>query len=231
MVEDIEVQVVRKKIKNLNLAICPPDGRVRVSVPSHVTDETVRRVVLSRLSWIKKHQANFRSRPRPPQREMVSGESHYLWGKPYPLEVIERWGRHEMEITNSDRLRLYVKPNTTRVNRAKVLTEFYRAEMKKRLPDLIAKWEATLGEQVSEWGVKKMKTRWGSCNVSARRIWLNLELAKKPAECLEYILVHEMVHLLERRHNKRFRSYMDQFMPQWRSQREALDREGQPLNH
>jgi predicted metal-dependent hydrolase len=153
---------------------------------------------------------------------MVSGEVHTLWGQRCRLEVIERAGRHEVKFRGSGQLCMYVRPGTTRANRKKVLTEFYRAEMKARLPGMIAKWENVMGVQVAEWGVKQMKTRWGSCNVKARRVWLNLELAKRPPECLEYILVHEMVHLLERGHNKRFYGYMDKFMPGWREYRERL---------
>ena len=219
---DIEVLLVRKKIKNLNLTVSPPDGRVRVSVPLRVNDRTVREFILTRLDWIKNHQVRIQQQPGPPQFRFVSGEDHYLWGQRRRLELIERAGKLAVEITGNGRMRLFVKPNTTRPNRQKVLTEFYRAEMKKRLPDLIVKWEAIISVQVSEWGVKKMKTRWGSCNVKARRIWLNLELAKKPPECLEAILVHEMVHMLERGHNKRFYGYMDQFMPGWRKYREML---------
>jgi len=224
MVADIEVLVVRKKIKNLNLTVSPPDGRVRVSVPTHVPDKTVREFMLSKMSWIKEHQAHYQAQPRPPQQVMITGESHYLWGKPYRLEVIERWGKHEVGITESAHLRMYVKPKTTQANREKALDDWYRTEMKERLPGLIAKWEAIIGKQVSEWRIKKMKTRWGSCNVKAKRIWFNLELAKRPPECLEVILVHEMVHLLERGHNKRFYRYMDQFMPGWRSSRDLLIR-------
>jgi predicted metal-dependent hydrolase len=223
-VADIEVLVVRKKIKNLNLTVKPPVGGVRVSVPYHVTDETVRRVVRSRLDWIKKHQARYLSQPLPPQLEFVTDEAHYLWGKPYRLEVVERWGKHEVELTNNSQLNMFVKPQTSKANREKALDNFYRAQLEQRLPNLITKWETTIGEKVSEWRIKKMKTRWGSCNVKARRIWFNLELAKRPPEILEYILVHEMVHLLERGHNKRFYQHMDQFMPEWRSHQEVLAR-------
>lgn len=216
--------VVRKKIKNLNLTVSPPDGRVRVSVPLRVNDRDVREFILSRYDWIKKYQSRIREQPGPLQYKFVTGEDHYLWGQRCRLEVFERAGKHSVEVSSSGQLCMFVKPNTIRAIRQKVLTEFYRTEMKKRLPDLIAKWEAIIGVQVSEWGVKKMKTRWGSCNVKARRIWLNLELAKRPLECLEAILVHEMVHLVEWRHNKRFYGYMDQFMPGWRKYREMLER-------
>lgn len=228
-VNDIEVQVVRKKIKNLHLAVYPPDGHVRVAVPLHITDENVRLAVVSKISWIKKQQTHYRAQSRQSQREMVSGESHYLWGKRYRLEVIERHGRHEVEIKNNSWLRLYSQPGTSTKNREFVISELYRSEVKKRVPELIAKWEPIIGEPVLDWGVKKMKTKWGSCTIEAKRIWLNLELAKKPTECLEYILVHEIVHFLERLHNDNFRFHMDKFMPQWRLHRDVLN--SYPLAH
>ncbi len=228
-VNNIEVQVVRKDIKNLHLAVYPPDGRVRVAVPLHITDDNVRLAVISKLSWIKKQQATFKAQPRQSPREMVSGESHYFFGRRYRMAVIERYGRHEVVIKNSAKLILYVKPNTTTANRELALNAWYRAELKKRIPALIAKWEPIIGQQVAEWGIKKMKTKWGSCNIPQRRIWLNLELAKKPPECLEYILVHEMVHLLERHHNATFRTYMDHFLPNWRLHRDVLN--SAPLAH
>jgi predicted metal-dependent hydrolase len=228
-VNDIEVQIVRKEIKNLHLGVYPPDGRVRVAAPHHVSDDNVRLAVISKLSWIKKQQASFRVQPRQSQREMVSGESHYLWGRRYLLQVVERNGRHELLIKSNKQLILYVQPHTTRANRELVLNEWYRAALKEQLPQLIAKWEPVIGEQVVDWGIKRMKTKWGSCNIEARRIWLNLELAKKPRECLEYILVHEMVHLLERQHNDPFRAHMDKFMPQWRMYRDVLNQS--PLSH
>lgn len=228
-VNNIEVQVVRKDIKNLHLAVYPPDGRVRVAVPLHITDDNVRLAVITKLSWIKKQQAAFKAQPRQSAREMVSGESHYFLGRRYRLEVIERHGHHEVVVKNSSKLSLYVKPNTTPANRELALNEWYRAELKQRLPALIAKWEPIIGQPVAEWGIKKMKTKWGSCNISHRRIWLNLELAKKPPECLEYILVHEMVHLLERHHNDTFRTHMDHFLPNWRLHRDVLN--SAPLAH
>ena len=228
-VNDIEVQIVRKDIKNLHLGVYPPNGRVRVAAPTHVTDDNVRLAVISKLSWIKKQRANFQAQTRQSQREMVTGESHYVWGKRYLLDVVERTGKHEIVIKSNKRLTLYVSPNTARANRELVLNEWYRAALKAQVPDLIAKWEPIIGVQVAEWGIKKMKTKWGSCTIEAGRIWLNLELAKKPRECLEYILVHEMVHLLERHHNEQFRAYMDKFMPQWRWHRDVLNQA--PLAH
>lgn len=228
-VSGIEVQVVRKDIKNVHLAVYPPNGRVRVAVPLHVTDDNVRLAVVNKLSWIRKQQAHFQAQARQSQREMVSGESHYVWGRRYLLDVVERTGRHEVVIKTNKDLVLYVNPGTTRDNRERALNEWYRAQLKERIPELIAGWEPVIGKQVNEWGVKKMKTRWGTCNIDARRIWLNLELAKKPPACLEYILVHEMVHFLVRHHNGEFRSYMDRFLPQWRLIRDELN--AAPLAH
>jgi len=210
------VEVVRKAIKNLHLAVYPPEGRVRVAVPLHVTDENVRLAVISKLGWIKKQKTNFKDQPRQSRREMVSGESHYFMGRRYLLDVVQRYGRHDIAIENNTRMTLYVQTGTSERNKEKVLLEWYRRQLKALIPDLIAKWELVIGVQVSQWGIKKMKTRWGACNIAAKRIWLNLELAKKPPECLTYILVHEMVHFLERHHNDRFKTLMDRFMPQWR---------------
>lgn len=228
-INNIEVQVVRKKIKNLHLAVYPPDGRVRVAVPQHLSDDNVRLAVISRLRWIKTQQAAFQAQSRQSQREMVSGESHYFLGRRYLLDVVERWGPHQVEISNNTDLVLYVTPGTSRDNRERALHEWYRAELKKQVPDLLAKWEPIIGQPVAAWGIKRMKTKWGSCNIAQRRIWLNLELAKKPPECLEYILVHELVHLLERHHNDTFRAYMNKFLPQWQLHRDVLN--SSPLAH
>lgn len=222
-VRGIDVQVVRKDIKNVHLAVYPPNGRVRVAVPLHITDDNIRLAVINKLGWIRKQQASLRAQPRQSRREMVSGESHYVWGRRYLLDVVERVGKHEVVIQNNTDLTLYVNPGTTRANRAAALNEWYRAQLKARIPDLLATWEPIIGVEVAEWGVKRMKTKWGSCNIEARRVWLNLELAKKPDECLEYILVHELVHLLERRHNEAFRAHMDRYLPQWRMRRELLN--------
>jgi len=225
VVSGIPVQVVRKAIKNLHLSVCPPDGHVRLAVPLHMTDDNVRLAVITRLSWIKKQQANFQAQPRQSEREIVTGESHYVFGKRYRLEVIERRGRHEVIIKNNSTLQLFVNPSTSTQPRALVLTEWYRQQLKARIPDLLTHWEPLVGRQVSDWGIKKMKTKWGSCNISQRRIWLNLELAKKPIECLEYVMVHELVHLLERHHSDRFKAYMDKYLPQWQRCRDILKRE------
>lgn len=226
---DIPVLVVRKPIKNMHLAVYPPEGRVRVSAPLRITDENIRLAIISRLKWIRKKQAIFAAQPRQSARKMITGESHYIFGRRYRLEVIERHGRHEIVVKNNTTLQLFVRPRASVESRKKVLNEWYRQQLKIRIPGLLSQWQPIIGKQVDDWGVKKMKTRWGSCNISKRRIWLNLELAKKPVECLEYVLVHELVHLHERYHNDRFKGFMDQFLPQWRSCRDTLHHA--PLGH
>lgn len=219
----IEMQLDRKPIKNLYIKVLPPDGRVCVSAPRMMTDTAIRMAVISRIPWIKKQQNNLARQARQSDREMVSGECHYLWGKQYRLNVIERGGRHEVKIEREE-INLYVNPGTLVENKALVLTEYYRVDLKTRIEMSISHWQDKIGVTANGWGVKKMKTRWGSCNIGAKRIWLNLELVKKPPECLEYVLVHELVHLLERKHNKRFKAYMDKYLPDWRERRERLNR-------
>ena len=225
VVDDIDVQIIRKKIKNLHLRVYPPDGRVRVTAPMYVSDDGIRSAVLDRFGWIRKQQVRLAKLPPVVPCEMVSGESHYYLGESYPLEVIERKGKHEVMLKNNSALLLYVRPGTCVDKRALILSDWYRQEIKTMIPELIQKWEPIIGVQVDDWGIKKMKTRWGTCNIGARRIWLNLELMKKPMACLEYVLVHEMVHLLERYHNRNFKAYMDRFVPDWRLHDETLKRE------
>lgn len=225
LVSGIPVQIVRKPIENLHLGVYPPDGRVRVAVPLHVTDDNARLAVISRLPWIRKQQKGFRAQARQSQREMVTGETHYVWGTRYRLRVTERRGRH-LVVIRGRTMHLYVNPGTTDENRRRVLTEWYRDMLKQRVPGLMEHWQPIIGRS-ADWGVQRMKTRWGSCNVALSRILLNLELAKKPPECLEYIVVHELVHLLERQHTQRFRQLMDHYLPQWERCRAVLN--GQPL--
>lgn len=229
IVSGFEVQVVRKAIKNLHLSVHPPEGKVRISVPAHVSDDQVRLTIVSRLPWIRKRQAAFIAQPRQSVREMVSGESHYLFGKRYRLEVVERRGKHGVVVKNTTTLLLVVNPGTTTTNRLLVLNDWYRAQLKECIPALLDHWQKKIGVETTAWGVKRMKTRWGSCNTGKKRILINLELAKKPPVCLEYIVVHELVHLLERNHNDRFRGFLDGFLPTWQLSRDVLKRE--PLSH
>jgi len=218
----LSLQLNRKPIKNLHISVLPPDGRIRVSAPEQMTDTAIRMAVVSRIPWIKEQQRDFAAQPRQSDREMVGGECHYYWGKRHRLNVVERSGRHEVKVSGG-KIHLFVNPGTSVENKMLVLTEFYRTELKVHIEKLITDWQSRIEVDVADWSVKKMKTKWGSCNTSAKRIWLNLELAKKPPECLEYILVHELVHLLERKHNERFRALMDRFLPNWRERRDLLN--------
>ena len=229
LVRGLKVDVVRKDIKNLHLGVYPPEGRVRVAAPLRVNDEAIRLAVISKLPWIKRQQNRFLSQERQSEREYVYRENHYFFGQRYLLNVIEHVGQSRVEIQNKTRIDLYVPPGSDPLKREQVLLAWYRRELKALIPSLIKKWEEIIGVTVEDWGVKKMKTKWGSCNINERRIWLNLELAKKPVECLEYVVVHEMVHLLERNHTDRFKQTMDQFMPQWRQNRDILNQS--PLSH
>lgn len=225
----IRVQIIRKPIKNLHLGVYPPDGRVRVAAPLAVTDAAVRLAVIGKLAWIKRQRARFQGQARESAREFISGESHYFRGRRYRLCVVEHDRAGQVVLRNATTLELRVRPGTDRAGRQRVLHGWYRGHLRTVIPPLLARWEATLGVKAAGWGIKLMKTRWGACNVEARRIWLNLELAKKPVRCLEYILVHELVHLIERHHNDRFLAVMDQHLPQWRSYRQLLN--SAPLGH
>lgn len=228
-VSGIRVAIVRKAIKNLHLGVYPPQGRVRVAAPLRVSDEAVRLAVVAKLGWIRRQQARFEAQPRQSAREMVSGESHYYLGRRYRLRVIEGEGAARIEVRNQTTLHLYARPGLDAQEREKVLQRWYRRQLRALVPPLLEKWQPVVGVEVGAWGIKRMKTKWGSCNIETRRIWLNLELAKKPLQCLEYLLVHELVHLLERRHDERFRACMDRVMPTWRLHREVLNQA--PLGH
>ena len=224
IVGGLAVEVVRKEIKNLNLRVYPPHGRVRITVPSRLDDEAVHLAVIRRLGWIRRHQERFRQQERQSARKMVTGESHYVQGRPYRLDVVEHDGPPTVRLIDNHTLELRVRSGTDRAKWAALLDGWYRDRLRQQIPDLISKWEPIVGVEVAEWRIKRMKTRWGTCNITARRIWLNLELAKKPASCLEYVVVHEMVHLIERHHNDRFKECMDRFLPQWRLHRDELNR-------
>ena len=228
-VSDLTVEVVRKDIKNLHLGVYPPNGRVRVATPLVISDEAVRLAVIGKLGWIKRQQAKFEAQPRQSPREMVSGESHYFLGQRYRLRVLAYTGPPRIRCSGTDFLDLFVRPETTVEQRQRVLECWYREQLRERIPPLLEQWQPMLGVRVADWGIKKMKTRWGSCNTRARRVWFNLELAKKPARCLEYVVVHELVHLLERNHGDRFKALMDRYLPAWRGCREELNQA--PLGH
>jgi predicted metal-dependent hydrolase len=220
---EIEVEVTFKDIKNVHLSVHPPAGRVSVSAPSRMSLDTIRAFAVSRLGWIRRQQRKLREQEREAPREYLDRESHYVWGKRYLLVIREGDGSPFVELRHS-RMVLCVRPGTGVSRRQEIMAAWYRDRMREAVPPLLAKWQPRLGVDVSRFFVQRMKTRWGSCNPDARTIRLNTELAKKPLECLEYIVVHELVHLLEATHNARFVALMDRFMPDWQFRREVLNR-------
>jgi predicted metal-dependent hydrolase len=225
---DIGVDVVRKDIKNVHLSVHPPTGRVRIAAPERMSLETVRVFAITKLPWIKKQQSKLREQERETPREYLDRESHYVWGKRYLLKVIEVDQAPSIELSHG-RMILRVRQGADTAKRQALLEEWQREQLRKAVPPLIAKWERLMGVRVGRFFIQRMKTKWGSCNHPVGSIRLNTDLARKPRECLEYIVVHEMVHLLEPTHNARFMALMDQFVPKWQSHRQALNR--LPVRH
>ncbi|MGK7945944.1 MAG: M48 family metallopeptidase [Microcystaceae cyanobacterium] len=220
---EININVVRKPIKNLYLTVHPPDGEIRISAPHHIKSEAIRLFALSKLSWIKKQQKKLQAQERETPREYINRESHYVWGERYLLKIIEKNQPPQIDIQHKT-LVLQVRPETSLEKKEAILYYWYREQLKQAIPPLLKKWEGLMNVKVNKFFVQRMKTKWGSCNPTARNIRLNSELAKKPRECLEYVLVHEMNHLIEPSHNHRFISLMDSFIPQWRHYQQMLNR-------
>lgn len=229
LIAGLDVEVVRKEIKHLHVGVYPPLGRVRVAAPLRLDDEAVRLAVVSRLGWIRRKQREFVEQVRQSQREFLSGESHYFQGRRYLLSVKRREGTPELRIVGNSRMELCVPPGFDRDQRDMVLQRWYRRQLRLLIPELLNKWQPKVGKSAAEVRIRKMKTHWGGCNDATRSVWLNLELIKKPIACLEYVLVHELVHLHERHHNDRFLKLMDTFLPAWRVHRDELNRA--PLAH
>jgi predicted metal-dependent hydrolase len=224
----ITLEVVRKDIKNVHLSVYPPTGRVRISAPLRMSLDTIRLFAISKLGWIKQQQKKLREQERESPREYLDRESHYVWGKRFLLKVVEEDVAPSVKMLH-DTILLCVRPGADDETREAVVAGWYRQLLKSALPPLIEVWESRLSVTVNGFFVQQMKTKWGSCNPTARTIRLNTELAKKPKECLEYIVVHEMAHLLEPTHNTRFIAMMDQFMLKWRFYRDILNR--LPVRH
>lgn len=220
---DMVVDVVLKDIKNVHLSVYPPTGSVRISAPERMSIDTIRVFAVSKLDWIKQQQAKLRQQERETPREYIDRESHYVWGRRHLLTIRESRESPAVEVKHSQ-LVLRVRHGTGERKREAIVEEWYREQLKKAVPILLARWQPLMGVTVERFFVQRMKTKWGSCNHEARTIRLNTELAKKPAECLEYLVVHELVHLLEPTHNARFVSLMDRFMPKWQFYREVLNR-------
>ncbi len=221
--ENISIEVEQKDVKNIHLSVYPPDGKVRITAPSQMDMDTIRVFAISKFQWIKDQKKALLSQERESEREFLDEESHYFFGKRFLLKIHEIDAAPKVELDHKH-IHLHIRPNTNLEKKRTIIDEWYRAELKKITPKLIAKWEKKVGVKSNEFGIKKMRTKWGTCNTRAKRIWLNLELAKKPKECVEYIIVHELVHLLERSHNPRFVKLLDQNMPKWRFHRDELNR-------
>lgn len=208
----------------MHLSVYPPTGRVRIAAPLNVDDEAVKLFAISKLAWIKKNQRKFEMQDRQMPRVFEQRESHYFEGKRYLLRVTEQNAPPRVEIKTKTYIDLFIRPNATIEQRQNCINEWYRKQLKKQIPQLIEKWETIIGVSVSDWGVKQMKTKWGTCNIEQKRIWINLELAKKPHNCLEYIIVHEMIHLIERHHNDNFLAHLDKNLPKWKLYKDELNR-------
>lgn len=225
-VAGIEVELVQKEIKNLHLAVYPPDGRVRLAAPVEVNEKTLELYVISKIPWIRKQQRKFANQNRQSPRKYVDRESHYYLGKRYLLRVHEAGHSYrsaKVEEKTKTYLDMYVKPGYTVEQKAELLKEWYRSELKKVLAELLPKWEKILGVQANEVKVQTMRTKWGSCNTEKGNLLFNIELAKKPYDCIEYVVVHELAHLLERTHNDNFIAYLDKYLPNWKHLKEELN--------
>ena len=226
---ELDIHLTRKHIKNLHISVMPPAGQVKVSAPDAMTETAIRMAVIHRIPWIRRQQTAFAKQERQSAREMVNGETHYLWGRRYRLQVIESDTLKSQTIKlKGGKLVLTVNTDASEEVKLKVLTEYYRGRLKARAPDLIDKWSKKTDVTINSWQIQKMKTKWGSCNVEEGNIRLNLDLAKKPLPCLEYIILHELLHFKERQHNDRFKALLDIYMPDWRSRRDLLNQ--MPLN-
>lgn len=225
---NIDVEVIQKDIKNVHLSVHPPIGRVRIAAPSRMNIDTIRIYAISKLSWIKKQQTKILNQKREAPREYLTKESHYYLGKRYLLKVIELDTVPIVNLTHST-IELYVRPGSPIEKRKEILENWYREQLRELAADLITHWEKKMKVKVEEFGIKKMKTKWGTCNEEAKRIWLNFELAKKPLECIEYIVVHELVHLKERHHNDKFVAHMNNFLPTWKQLKSDLNK--LPVSH
>ncbi len=228
-VGNINIEIVRKRIKNIHLAVYPPHGRVRLATPMDVEEEAIKLFAISKLPWIRKQQRKLIHQDRQSSRKYIDRESHYFQGRRFLLRVMEGQWKQRVEIKSRTYIDLYVHPKSTVEQRESVMNAWYRKQLKEQIALLMNEWQSKIGVSVDAWSVKQMKTKWGTCNTESQKILFNLELAKKPDRCVEYIIVHELVHLLERKHNDRFLAWMNKFMPQWRTRREELNQ--LPVSH
>ena len=222
VISNIPVEVIRKNIKNMPLSVLPPDGRVRVSAPTQLTDEAITMFVRTKLGWIKKQQEKFQQQPRQSERQYVSGETLYVWGKQYFLQVEYSYKGNALTLSG-DKAILTVRKESSPTQRESFVNEWYRNLLKQEVAKYLPKWEKTTGLYCSSWQSKYMTTKWGTCNPTSKKIWLNLQLAKKPIECLEYVILHELAHLKVHNHGPEFTAILDQYMPYWREHKRRLN--------
>lgn len=222
LISNIPVEVIRKNIKNMHLAVLPPDGKVRVSAPETISDEAIAMFIRTKLGWVKKQREVFRQQPRQSERQYVSGETMYIWGRQYFLQVEYSYQGNSLELIG-DKAILTVRKESSVKQREAFVNEWYRAKLKDEVAKYLPKWERITGLYCTSWQSKYMTTKWGTCNVTSGKIWLNLQLAKKPIECLEYVILHELAHLKEKSHGPEFVAILDQHMPQWRERKKLLN--------
>jgi predicted metal-dependent hydrolase len=219
---DISITVTRKAIKNVHLSVYPPDGLVRLSAPTGTRPEVARAYAISKIGWIREQQEKLRNQARETPRAFVERESHYLWGRRYLMTVVEHDAKPYVSVDHK-RITLSVRPGTGHAKRATVIHEWHKSLLHEVVPLLIGKWEPKLGVHVAAYFLQRMKTKWGGCNYGAGHIRLNTELVRKPKDLLEYVIVHEMVHLLEPKHNDRFMAILGRHYPTWREARAELN--------
>lgn len=221
-ISGISAEIIKKNIKNLHLSVLPPDGKVRVSAPITISDETIEMFVRTKIGWIKKQQEKFANQPRQSERQYVSGETLYFWGKQYFLQVDYSYKGNSLFLDGNKAV-LIVRKESTVKQREAFVNEWYREHLKKELSVLIPKWENITGLKCSSWQTKYMTTRWGTYNRTTGKIWINLQLAKKSPECLEYVILHELAHTRVKNHGDDFVSILDKYMPYWREVKKKLN--------
>lgn len=221
-ISGIQIEIEKKNIKNLHLTVVPPNGKVHVSAPLHLTDESIAMFVRTKLGWIKKQREIFANQPRQNEREFVSGETLYLFGQQYFLRVEYSYKGNSLVLSGNEAV-LTVRKESTAKQRETFVNEWYRALLKEKIEIYLPKWENITGLHCDSWQTKYMTTRWGTCNTNTGKIWLNLQLAKKPLECLEYVILHELAHLKVSNHSKDFVAILDRYMPYWRETRKLLN--------
>lgn len=223
VVDGVSVKITRKKIKNLNLSVRPPEGNVCLSIPYHCSNAEAIQFVQNNITWICSKQNEVRQQFKK-NNCFKDGGSIKFFGRDVAVKIEYKTGRNKIEMTGEG-LIARISPGISEQEKIKLLDNWYRSELKKIIPPLLEKWQPIVGKQVDEWGIRKMRTRWGTCNIAAKRIWLNLELAKKSPDSLEYVLVHELTHLHERYHNAHFKQLMTEFLPDWKERKVRLNLE------